>query len=200
MIAQRLKWSAYGPMTAVIAGILLATPSVRALEDTVKIQPEIMNALNARFPGAEIHQWAKEQEGEIVQFTAPAEPGLVSVKAVVCQGAVTCEALCSVTVVDSIIEPPQKGVFAGKGLPGYTLESARGKMWRSRYDEQRNVIVINSGHRDFVFAARSQPRKIRYILRLFAKELVAKNFPGLSPGDMMERLIELSLYTEEKLR
>ena len=68
MIAQRLKWSAYGPMTAVIAGILLATPSVRALEDTVKIPPEIMNALNARFPGAEIHQWAKEQEGEIVVY------------------------------------------------------------------------------------------------------------------------------------
>jgi hypothetical protein len=62
------------------------------------------------------------------------------------------------------------------------------------------VIVINSGHRDFVFAARTPSRKLRYILRLFSKELVVKNFHGLSSGDMMERLIELSLYTEDKLR
>jgi hypothetical protein len=42
--------------------------------------------------------------------------------------------------------------------------------------------------------------KIRYICRLFAKEMVLKNFPGYSPDLLLERMIELSLYTEENLR
>ena len=57
-----------------------------------------------------------------------------------------------------------------------------------------------SGHRDFVFASRTRALKLRYIIRLFAKELVLSNFPGHSPDQLLERLIELSLYTENKLR
>jgi hypothetical protein len=62
------------------------------------------------------------------------------------------------------------------------------------------VVLINNGHRDFVFASRSKALKLRYICRLFAKELVVKNFAGAPPGDLLERLIELSLYTEENLK
>jgi hypothetical protein len=29
---------------------------------------------------------------------------------------------------------------------------------------------------------------------------VLRNFSGLNPGDLLERLIELSLYTEENLK
>ena len=53
---------------------------------------------------------------------------------------------------------------------------------------------------DFVFASRSRALKLRYIARLFAKELVFKNFPGAAPEELLERLVELSLYTEEHLR
>jgi hypothetical protein len=42
--------------------------------------------------------------------------------------------------------------------------------------------------------------KVRYICRLFTKELVVKNFAGASPAELLERLIELSLYTEEHLK
>lgn len=136
---------------------------------------------------------------EIVTFSAPEEPGLTRIKVDILQGDKTCSAECTVTVVDSIVEQPARDIVSRKGLPGYTLESSRGQMWRSRYDEKRNVITINSGHRDFVFASRNKARKVRYILRLFSKELVAKNFVGLSADDMMERLVELSLYTEERL-
>ena len=139
-------------------------------------------------------------EGEIVQFIAPEEPGFTKVKAAVRQGDITCEGECGITVVDSLLPRSEKDPIFKKGLPGYTLESARGKTWRSRYDDKRNVVVINSSHRDFVFASRNKSRKIRYILRLFSKKLVSKNFIGLSADEMMERLIELSLYTEEKLR
>ena len=42
--------------------------------------------------------------------------------------------------------------------------------------------------------------KLRYICRLFCKELVRHNFPGLQTDELLERMIELSLYTEEHLK
>jgi hypothetical protein len=87
-----------------------------------------------------------------------------------------------------------------KGLPGYTYHRAPGEMWRSRFDVDKNVIVINNGHRDFVYAGKQKSRKLRYICRLFCKELVRHNFPGLQTDELLERMIELSLYTEEHLK
>jgi len=42
--------------------------------------------------------------------------------------------------------------------------------------------------------------KLRYIARLFAKELVLANFPEASREEILERLVELTLYTEENLK
>ncbi|PIW68358.1 MAG: hypothetical protein COW10_02960, partial [Candidatus Omnitrophica bacterium CG12_big_fil_rev_8_21_14_0_65_42_8] len=66
--------------------------------------------------------------------------------------------------------------------------------------EKRNIVIINSGHRDFIYAGREKARKLRYICRLFAKELILQNFTGMSSEELLERLVELSLYTEENLR
>jgi hypothetical protein len=137
---------------------------------------------------------------EIVKFTAPAEPGLIRVRVIATQGLITCEAEALLTVTDSLL-PETGGTSATRqGLPGYTFKRAPGELWRSRFDAEHNVIVINNGHRDFVFASRGRALKLRYIARLFAKELVCKNFPGYSPGDLLERMIELLLYTEENLK
>jgi len=87
-----------------------------------------------------------------------------------------------------------------RGLPGYTFERAAGELWRSRFDPERNLMVVNSGHRDFVFAMRSRALQLRYLVRLYVKELVLKNFAGLPAEQVAERMIELSLYVEEKLK
>jgi hypothetical protein len=42
--------------------------------------------------------------------------------------------------------------------------------------------------------------QLRYLVRLYVKELVLKNFRGLPAEQLMERMIELSLYVEEKLK
>lgn len=86
-----------------------------------------------------------------------------------------------------------------QGLPGYTFERAAGESWRSRFDLARNVIVINNGHRDFVFSSRTKMLKLRYLIRLYAKELVLRNFVGLPADQLLERMVELSLRTEEHL-
>src|SRR6266581_3236322 len=70
---------------------------------------------------------------------------------------------------------------------------------RSRFDPKRNVIVVNNGHRDFVYASRSKSLKLRYLVRLYAKELVLRNFVGLPADQLLERMVELSLRTEEHL-
>ena len=84
-------------------------------------------------------------------------------------------------------------------MPGYTFERAPGESWRSQFDPQRNLIVVNNGHRDFVYASRGKSIKLRYLVRLYAKELVLRNFVGLAADQLLERMVELSLRTEEHL-
>jgi len=139
-------------------------------------------------------------DGEIATFIAPAEPGLASIRLKARQAEVECMAEALVTVTQSLVVQNQVQDAAKQGIPSYTFQKAPGELWRARYEPGQNVVVINNGHRDFVFASRSKPLKLRYICRLFAKELVAKNFAGLAPGELLERLIELSLYTEENLK
>jgi hypothetical protein len=139
--------------------------------------------------------------GEIVTFTAPQEPGLCMLEVMAMQGDVVLHAEATITVSESLMEREAVGGDrAGKGLPGYTFLRAPGELWRSRYDEKNNLIVVNNGHRDYLFAAQKHARKLKYICRLFAKELVLANFPGFDSRELLERVIELSLYTEENLR
>jgi len=139
-------------------------------------------------------------DGEMATFRAAAEPGLARVEVTVTQGDVVCKAEAQITVAASLLPKASGGDSSYQGLPGYTFHKAAGELWRSRFDAERNLVVINNGHRDFVCAARSKMLKLRYICRLFAKELVLKNFIGIPPDQLLERLLELTLYTEENLR
>ena len=135
-----------------------------------------------------------------VVFIAPAEPCLTALELTVRQGEIECRDEALITVTDSLIDQTAASGRSHKGLPGYTYHRAPGEMWRSRFDADKNVIVINNGHRDFVYAGKQKSRKLRYICRLFCKELVRHNFPGLPADELLERMIELSLYTEEHLK
>ena len=139
-------------------------------------------------------------DGQIVNFQAASEPGLARVEVVVTQADVICRAEALVTITASLASKSGSGDSTFQGLPGYTYHKAAGELWRSRFDAERNLVVINNGHRDFVYAARNKMLKLRYICRLFAKELVLKNFVGIPQDQLLERLLELTLYTEENLR
>jgi len=135
-----------------------------------------------------------------ISFQAPSSPGLVRLSVTVSQRDVSCSAEALITVTDSLDAAVGPSLFNTRGLPGYTFERAAGELWRSRFDAERNLIVVNNGHRDFVFATRSRALQLRYLVRLYVKELVLKNFRGLPAEQLMERMIELSLYVEEKLK
>ena len=140
----------------------------------------------------------QDNRGESVVFLSPSEPGLTTLTVYQGDSQGSDEAL--ITVTDSLIDQPAGGGGSRKGLPGYTYRRAPGEMWRSRFDVEKNVIVINNGHRDFVYAGKQKSRKLRYICRLFCKELVRHNFPGMQTDELLERMIELSLYTEAHLK
>ncbi len=136
---------------------------------------------------------------EIAEYTAAGEPGLVKIKVTATQGEVACDGEGLITVTESLLPERDETSATHQGLPGYTFKKAPGELWRSRYDEDQNVIVVNNGHRDYVFASKNKALKIRYISRLFAKELIIRNFKGIPPDGLLERMIELTLYMEENL-
>jgi hypothetical protein len=111
-----------------------------------------------------------------------------------------CQAEGLITVTDALLPEIPKASGSRQGLPAYTFQRAPGELWRSRYEESRNLIIINNAHRDFIYSSRNKALKLRYICRLYIKELVQQNFPGLSADRLLERMVELSLYTEEHLR
>lgn len=140
-------------------------------------------------------------ENEIINFEAPSEPGITIIEVKVQQNDIICSAEGIVTVTDTLIEKNIKDrSSSSKGLPGYTFKRAPGELWRSVFDEKNNIVIINNGHSDFIFAMKKKSLKLKYICRLYTKELVLKNFKGFSAPELLERMVELSLYTEEFLK
>jgi len=136
---------------------------------------------------------------QAAMFHASDEPGLARVKVTVSQRDVVCEAEALITLTHEILAQIGASSVSSQGLPGYTFERAPGESWRSRFDAVRHVIVVNNGHRDFVYASRNKSLKLRYLVRLYAKELVLRNFVGLPADQLLARMVELSLRTEEHL-
>ena len=204
--AQQLQFFDYaGPLySVVISPAASTTPlnevrkfralprdrSRRRVQDDLQFNWEILEGDGAL-------QGVADQE---VEYRAPAIPGLTRLRVTVTQREIACNAEALVTVTDSLETAMSPAVVTMRGLPGYTFERAAGELWRCRFDAGRNIIVVNSGHRDFVFATRNRALQLRYLVRLYVKELVLKNFAGLPADQLLERVIELSLYTEEKLK
>ncbi len=122
--------------------------------------------------------------------------GLVTIEVTASQGELHVADQVDVKFLNSF---PADDDGGAKGLPSYRLEPEHGQPWRSRYDAAVNEIVINSAHRDFVSSKTTLAKHRRYIGKLYAKEVVLINFPHESPSEVMERLIEITLRTEDAL-
>ena len=104
---------------------------------------------------------------QALMFVAPEEPGLTRVKVTVRQHDVICEGEGLITITHELLPQLGTATVSTQGLPGYTFERAPGELWRSRFDAKHNLIIINNGHRDFVYASRSKSLKLRYLVRLY---------------------------------
>ena len=113
---------------------------------------------------------ARNQE---IEYLAPATPGLARLKVSVTQRAITCVAEALITVSATLEAGVNSTTVTARGLPGYTFERAAGELWRSRFDVERNLIIVNNGHRDFVFARKN--RAWLLFSASYVKELVLRN-------------------------
>ena len=203
--AQRRFFEYAGPLHSVVispAAITLAvgqTRNFRALprdRSRRRVEDDLVFAWQITEGGGALSTVADQE----VTLEAPRSPGLVRLSVVVSQRDARCAAEALITVADRLDVGMGAAAVNARGLPGYTFERSAGEPWRSRYDRVRNLIIVNSGHRDFVFATRSRALQLRYLVRLYVKELVLQNFVGLPAEQMAERMVELSLYVEEKLK
>ena len=69
--------------------------------------------------------------------------------------------------------------------------------WRSRH--RNGSWEYNTGHRDYLAASASEARRLRYLIHLFAKEIVLRNFGQPADEPTLERM-EHTLMTGKPLR
>jgi len=203
--AQRQFFDYAGPLHSVL---ISPTTSTVAVKESRRFRALPRDRSRRRVEEDLAFAWAILEGGgtlsstsdQEITFEAPDSPVLVRLSVTVSQRDIRCSAEALVTVTDSLDLSVSPSVANARGLPGYTFERAAGELWRSRFDAGRNLIVVNSGHRDFVFATRTRALQLRYIVRLYVKELVLRNFAGMQAEQIAERMVELSLYVEEKLK
>jgi hypothetical protein len=164
--------------------------SRRAIDEGVELSWEITQGAGA----------LSATDGEFVEYLAPTEPELARIQVTARSGDAECSAEATLTVTAELLPGGAAAARGASGLPGYTYRYVPGELWRSRYDVESGIITVNSGHPDFVYAARQNASKLRYVANLFAKEIVLANFPGAPRDQLLERMVELNLYMEGNLR
>ncbi len=75
------------------------------------------------------------------------------------------------------------------GIPEPQPVNAPSEEWRSRLLGSR--WEYNEGHRDYLAAAGDESRRLRYLVHLFAKEVVLKNFGSPQEEQTLERMVEV---------
>ncbi|RKX78727.1 MAG: hypothetical protein DRP87_05495 [Spirochaetes bacterium] len=185
------------------AKVIVKTSDTRRLRAVAcdKKGRQVESSLKLRWEIVEGEGTLSAEDMEYARFTAPSEPGITRIKVTAIQKDLLCEAESIITITEELFQTGEKNrdTSAKKGLPGYTFKKSPGELWRSYYDVDNYVIVINNGHADYIYASKSRSRKLNYIAKLFAKELVFANFPEATKEQLLERMIELQLYTEDYL-
>jgi hypothetical protein len=194
-----------GPLFSVVVS---PASSVIAIEGEKRLRAVARDRARRPIDSGIEYRWIVEEgvgsldgsDSEFAVFRAGSEPGISRIKVWATEGGETREAEAVVTVAARLAPKGEAPGSSRKGLPGYTFQRAPGELWRSRHDAERELIVVNSAHADFIFASRGgAASKFRYIMRLYAKELVLANFPEADRAELLERMVELGLYAESGL-
>lgn len=136
---------------------------------------------------------AIEGSGRQVEFVAGPAIGTAEIRVIAVQGDDSCEAMATL----EIVEPAGGERGKSAGIPEPVFVAAGNADWRSRM--VGTTWEVNSVHPDFVAAAETPKRKLRYLASLLAKEIVLHSFPGPSFGPALERLVSVLAITERRI-
>ncbi len=137
-----------------------------------------------------------------VTIEASGNSGLARIQATVSQRETTryAEALITVTQSVDYVEPVTMLEDRDIEIPDFQLEDKPAELWRSRFSRSTRVVYINAGHRDYFFASSTRQSLLRYIARLYCKELVLLHSENKSPAEILEQLTQIEMYMESGLR
>ncbi len=125
------------------------------------------------------------------RFRAPEHLGGATLTVTASTNDAEASAGAAIEVVDATPSPSADG-----GIPDPVPVHAPDERWRSRMHEQG--WEYNTGHRDYVAATRTEARRLRYLVHLFAKEIVLRNFGRPGDGDVLERMVQVLTHLEAR--
>ena len=184
--------------------------AVRVVPSAVRIAPGLERRVSAIAVDA---QGCRLQEVELTwQIIGP--DGLTLVgdgarPAIACapEALPGCEALVRVTAKQnlamasgsaSVVVDDEADDGSDLGVPEPHLVSEPGRNWRSRI--QANRWEVNDMHQDYLACRTDQPRRLRYLLSLLAKEIVLRTTGRFETADVLENLVEVLSFAERNLR
>ncbi|MBN1418332.1 MAG: ATP-binding protein [Planctomycetes bacterium] len=133
-----------------------------------------------------------DADGAAGHYTAPEIPGLVAIAVVAREGDRACEAEATVRVVDRF----DIGDGAREGIPTPEPVADPRGAWRSRVEGDR--WQFNTAHSDYVAVQADRRRRMRYLVHLFAKEVVLRNHGRPADGPILERMVEVLTHIADR--
>lgn len=171
---------------------------VKLVPGNLRLPPEVTRSFRARALDADGRpasgpldfRWRLEGPGELVaeadgaRFTAPSTPALSVLHVLVHSGKLQAEATAELETSLELLGRERVG-----GIPEPRPIHAPGEPWRSRL--VADAWEYNESHPDYRTAAESDAGRLRYLIHLFAKEVVLRNFGRPGDGDLLERLVQV---------
>jgi hypothetical protein len=90
------------------------------------------------------------------------------------------------------------GEGGAEGIPTPDLVEDPGGSWRSRLVDER--WEVNAAHSDYRAAAAGSGLLLRYLVKLFAKEVVVRSHADPRLAEPLEQLVELATFADRNLQ
>jgi hypothetical protein len=130
-----------------------------------------------------------------VTASADARPGTESTLHVV---AIDGDHRAAASAAVIVIEERARADEGGPGVPRPDLVDEPSAAWRSRFDG--DTWQVNAAHPDYAAVQGDARARLRYLVALFGKEIVARTFAQPGAGDMLEQLVAILAHAERNLR
>ncbi|MEW6072508.1 MAG: ATP-binding protein [Planctomycetota bacterium] len=130
-------------------------------------------------------------EGAQAAFVAADHEGRARITATAVQGRLVADAVAEVEVLEDLA-----GRERTAGIPEPQPIRAPSEPWRSRMRDGR--WEYNEGHADYRTAAGSEASRLRYLIHLFAKEVVLRNFGRPIDAEILERMVQVLTHLGDR--
>lgn len=171
--------------------------SVLPLEGSRRLRATALDADGRPAAGDVAFEWTLDGPGVLdardasAAYAAPADPGTATIRVVATQGDLRVAGEATVETSDAV-DPDPRG---SGGIPDPEPVEAPGEDWRSRFEPGR--WQYNTAHADYRHVAQDPRRRLRYLVHLFAKEIVLRNFGEPGDGELLERMVQVLAYVGE---